>query len=342
MLWKWTKYIGLGLAGTLGAITLVGVLYHAVSTNIEKNKYPPIGEMVDIGGYQLHIHSQGEGSPTVVFDSGVGCTSLDWSLVQPTLAKSTRVVSYDRAGYGWSDESPLERTSENIVKELHTLLHNAGIPGPYLLVGHSFGGINARLFASKYPNEVAGIVLVDSSHEDILEKMPMPKPDENKILFMSYTGCLRLFAKSQMQKSLEMFPESIQSAYLAQSMNTKLFKTCFKERAALEKSCAQLKSVGGHIGSKPLTVISAGKTFSSEGTGYTQEQIDAIMAPFELLQNDLVTKSTQAKRIIAEESDHLIPRNQPKIIVDAVLEQLNKIKEEEVGSTHSLSKREID
>jgi len=336
MLWKWTKYIGLGLVGTLGAITLGGVLYHAVSTKIEENQYPPIGKMVDVGGYQLHIHSQGEGGPTVVFDSGLGCTALDWSLVQPELSKTTGVVSYDRAGYGWSDESPLERTSENIVKELHTLLHNAGELGPYILVGHSFGGNNVRLFASQYPDEVAGVVLVDASHEDLPAKMPMPKINKNQLLFMSYTGVMRLFTQSQQLKALSVFPKEVQSAYLSQTLSTKLFKTCLKEGEALEKSCAQLKIAGGHLGSKPLTVISAGKIMSSEGTGYTQEQINAIMEPFELLQQDLVTKSTKGKRVIAKESDHLVPRNQPKIIISAVLELLKESRAVEVGSDGDL------
>ena len=336
MFWKWTKYIGLGFAGTLAAITIGGALYHAVSTKIEENKYPPIGNMVDVGGYRLHIHSQGEGSPTVVFDSGLGCTSLDWSLVQPELSITTRVVSYDRAGYGWSDESPLERTSENIVKELHTLLHNAGMQGPYILVGHSFGGNNVRLFASEYPDEVAGVVLVDASHEDVPAKMPMPKINKNQLLIMSYTGVMRLFTQSQLLKALAVFPIEVQSAYLSQALSTKLFRTCLKEGEALEKSCAQLKSAGGHLGAKALTVISAGKTINSEGTGYTQEQINAIMEPFELLQQDLVTKSTKGKRIIAKESDHLIPRNQPSIIISAVLEQLNEIRAAEVDQDKDL------
>jgi pimeloyl-ACP methyl ester carboxylesterase len=120
-----------------------------------------------VGYYRLHIHCVGEGSPTVVLDAGLGGFSLDWSLVQPELAATTRVCAYDRAGYGWSDPSPQSRTPGQIVEELHTLLLNAGIEGPYMLVGHSAAGKHVRLYADRYPHDVVGMVLVDARHESV-------------------------------------------------------------------------------------------------------------------------------------------------------------------------------
>lgn len=241
---------------------------------LDENKYLPIGKMVDVGGYRLHINSTGTDGPTVVLDAGIGCHSLEWALVQPEIAKFTKVCSYDRAGYGWSDESPLERTSANIAVELHTLLHNAGIPGPYILVGHSFGGANIRLYASKYPDEVLGIVLVDSAHEDALNKFTMPQVNTNMALFLSYTGLNRIvFFFSKNQETLKMFPKDIQEMSLAQSRYTKFMKTLFSEMFSIKKSLAQLRNVSD-LQDKPLIVITAAKRIHYDGTEYTEEQIE--------------------------------------------------------------------
>src|SRR5437763_9389381 len=150
---------------TLVGLLLLGLSYQALASAVDASHYPPPGKLVDIGGYRLHINCTGTGSPTVILDAGLGGTSLDWSKVQPAVAHFTRVCSYDRAGYGWSDTGPGPRTSQQIVKELHLLLVHAQINGPYVLVGHSVGGLNMRLYAYRYPQEVAGMVLLDSTSE---------------------------------------------------------------------------------------------------------------------------------------------------------------------------------
>jgi pimeloyl-ACP methyl ester carboxylesterase len=136
--------------GVIGLILfLLFPLYQQFATFIDGYRYPPSGKLVDIGGYQLHLNTSGQGNITVICDAGLSGTSLGWSLVQPEVSKFARVCSYDRAGYSWSDPSPLERTSNNIARELYVLLKKANIPGPYILVGHSFGGANVLIFASK-------------------------------------------------------------------------------------------------------------------------------------------------------------------------------------------------
>src|SRR5438309_5962518 len=150
--------VSLSLVGLL----LLGLSYQAIASAVDTSHYPAPGKLVDIGGYRLHINCTGTGSPTVILDAGLGGTSLDWSKVQPAVAGFTRVCSYDRAGYGWSDTGPGPRTSQQIVKELHLLLVHAQISGPYLLVGHSLGGLNMRLYAYRYPGEVAGMDLLAS------------------------------------------------------------------------------------------------------------------------------------------------------------------------------------
>ena len=127
----------------------------------------PPGRLVDIGGGQrLHLNCRGTGAPAVVFESGAGDFSFVWSLVQPDIARRTTACSYDRGGYAWSDPGRRPRTYRQLALELHTALAQAGVPGPYLLVGQSYGGLVARGFAAAYPREVSGMVLVDAAHED--------------------------------------------------------------------------------------------------------------------------------------------------------------------------------
>ena len=147
-----------GLA-LLGAI--LGMVYQTLGTRRDGRVHPPPGRLVDLGTHRLHLLESGSGGPTVLLEAGLMSTVLSWSELQRALDGSFRVVSYDRAGLGWSDLGPMPRTADRIVDELHNLLERAAIPPPYVLVGHSFGGLTMPLFAARFPSEVAGIVLID-------------------------------------------------------------------------------------------------------------------------------------------------------------------------------------
>lgn len=122
---------------------------------------PPPGRLVDVGTHRLHLRCEGAGTPTVVFDAALGASSLSWSLVQPAVAGLTRACSYDRAGFGWSDAGPMPRTAGRMADELWRLLTAAQLPPPYVLVGHSFGGLVTRLAAARHPEAVAALVLIE-------------------------------------------------------------------------------------------------------------------------------------------------------------------------------------
>ena len=138
---------------------------------------------IDVGGYKLNFHCDGEGAPTVVLDAGAGDTLETWDWVVPDVKKFTRVCAYDRAGLGKSDRGPTPRTSAQIAVELHALLRRAGILPPYVLVGHSFGGLNMRLYASRYPGEAVGLVLVDATPEEYPSRVDelLPRSDREKL-----------------------------------------------------------------------------------------------------------------------------------------------------------------
>src|SRR5918994_2477775 len=165
---RYTRQIGrvlLWLIVALLVLAVAGAIYQAIATERAEQAYPPPGEMVDVGGYSLHINCVGQGSPTVVLDAGLGGMSAEWVWVQREVSDTTRVCAYDRAGMGWSEMGPEPRDAKQITSELHTLLSKAGIEGPYVLVGHSLGGISMQTYAHRYPDEVAGVVLVDSSFD---------------------------------------------------------------------------------------------------------------------------------------------------------------------------------
>jgi pimeloyl-ACP methyl ester carboxylesterase len=143
----------------VGAV--LGLAYQVLGTRWDSKLHPPPGKLVDLGTHRLHLLESGRGGPTVVLEAGLMSTVLSWSELHRALAGSFRVVSYDRAGLGWSDLGPMPRTADRIVDELHTLLQRAAIPPPYVLVGHSFGGLTMPLFTARFPDEVAGMVLVD-------------------------------------------------------------------------------------------------------------------------------------------------------------------------------------
>jgi len=143
------------------AAALLGTLFQALGARRDRKHFPPPGRLVDVGGHRLHLLESGSSDLTIVFEAGLMSTVLSWSNLQRELAQSYRVISYDRAGLGWSDLGPMPRTADRIVDELHALLQEAAIAPPYILVGHSFGGLTMPLFAARFPDETAGMVLVD-------------------------------------------------------------------------------------------------------------------------------------------------------------------------------------
>jgi pimeloyl-ACP methyl ester carboxylesterase/aminoglycoside phosphotransferase (APT) family kinase protein len=324
-------------------------MYQFAATKLDEQKYPPIGQMIDINGYKLHMIDSGssnidsKATPTVILESGMGSTTFDWLLVYPEIAKFARIVTYDRAGYGWSDASPLPRTSANIVTELHTMLHKAGIPGPYILVGHSFGGINVRLFAATYPQDVVGIVLVDAVHKYVMDRIPQVfihfKHWVYCRLLTAYLGISRIFSDFKLYYHRPVDTYKLMDK--AHKNTIKYYHALFNQLNLITTSCEQLKAVHEFLPNVPVVVITAGKqVIPAQGPcgSYTQDEVDMINKTWFELQADLVTKSSESKQIIAEYSGHNIPYEQPEIIVDAVREMVDKLKKKSLEQFMTLFK----
>jgi len=294
-------------------------LYQLAATVFDDYKYPPLGRLIDIDGYKIHLNIRGEGNVTVICDAGLSGTSLGWSLVQAEASKFARVCSYDRAGYAWSDPSPSERTSLNIARELYALLKKAEISGPYILVGHSFGGANMLIFADLYPVDTFGVILVDSVHEDMLKESSSSQSIFDTFVnypqfqwFLSVIGYKRLIGPSQeIKKMFKPLPAQIQASYIAQMNKTLYTKTVNREMDGLYKSLLQLEERKICL-QCPLTVITAGIFSNSE-----EEK------NWKSLQKKLLIKSTISKHIIAENSDHMINHHQPEVIVEAIRKMID-------------------
>jgi len=145
------------------ALAAIGGGYQTVAAATDARAYPMPGRLIDVGGHRLHLNCTGTGSPTVVLEPGGGETSSNLGWITPAVARTTRVCVYDRAGRGWSEPATTPQDGAQIATDLHTLLHRGGVPGPYVLAGHSFGGLYVLTFAARYPDEVAGLVLIDST-----------------------------------------------------------------------------------------------------------------------------------------------------------------------------------
>lgn len=157
------------------AIAACGAFWEWLAERHDRAAFPPTGRLVDAGGHRLHLRIEGanEPGPTVILECGIGgATSNNWGWIEPEVAGFARVVAYDRAGLGWSEPGPMPRDGRRIVAELHLALANAGLRGPYVFVGHSYGGLLARVFTATYPDEVAGLVLAEPSHPDLFERAP--------------------------------------------------------------------------------------------------------------------------------------------------------------------------
>jgi len=263
------------------------------------------GIKVDVGGHRLHLRCEGSGTPTVVFEAGLPGSSLTWASVSGEVAGFATACSYDRAGYAWSEPSPATRSAGNIVRELHLLLRNSGIAPPFVLVGHSFGGLLMQMYASRHPDEVAGMVLVDSSHSGLAHQ----SIDLDRIASIGHT--VKILAPTGIPRFLFPLPagapasreESVRAAERTLMKTTKSLRTAAAEMAALRTSLEEVAASPPSLGDKPLYVLSEGR----RRAGFWLE-----------LQEDLTRLSTESEWRTAEGSGHFIHHDQPELVVEAV------------------------
>jgi pimeloyl-ACP methyl ester carboxylesterase len=311
----------------------VSIGYNQIAIARNKQNFPPPGELIDVNGHAMHINCLGEGSPTVILEAGASSWSVVWSLVQKDIAKETRVCSYDRAGLGWSEPGPQPRTAEQLVSELHALLTNAGIDGPYVMVGHSFGGPLVRVFTGKYPDDVIGLVLVDAAHPDQISRFPIEVTESNETQIKQFAllgklarlGFLRFGVKQNVPTWT--LPEDVLPAYFAIMSRPEFYETTVAEMEMFDVSMEQTREAG-NLGDRPLIVLAAGQNDEEIAT-IPGVDGDAYKATRMMLQEDLATLSTNSQLIVAEKSGHAIQLYQPDSVIGAVLKVVEMCRPEQ-------------
>jgi pimeloyl-ACP methyl ester carboxylesterase len=341
--------IGLLLLGVAG-----GALYQKLGLRRDSKHYPSPGRLVDLGTHRLHLLEAGRGSPTIVLEAGLMSTMLSWSEIQHALAQSCRVVSYDRAGLGWSDLGPMPRTAERMVEELHTLLERAQIPPPYVLVGHSFGGLTMPLFAARYPRETAGVVLVDPVVP--AEWNPPSEQDRKRaeigstiasraallcrigvirfVAFLITSGATRFAGRLVRLISREAPAESgsVSSPWFwnlpAEErkmaavfwVQEKFCRTIASQLENLPASAVRVAELGNFCG-KPVVILSAKSTPPKR-----REQHEAI-----------AKRLHQGRYVLAERSTHWIMQDQPELVLSAIHDVAGSILKPETAAARANS-----
>ncbi len=304
------------LAAFLGLL-LAGAIYEEVCRRRDAQLYPPLGELIDVGGHRLHLLSKGTGGPTVVIEQGAGGPSLGWFDLQQEIAKFARICLYDRAGYQWSDSVPGSRSLEDRVNDLHALLINAAIPGPYVLVAHSYGGFLVRLFTRDHPEDVAGLVLIDTPDEgvyfrqEVLSRYSQIAGVMLAMKYLSSIGLPRLLTRFLASRGNG--PVSPVGAQLNAGMvRREYFAAARDDVASLKRASPWLRQPGalGSLDALPVLVITHGQPFPG---------------PFAVLENGwregqerLAALSTNGTLIVAENANHMIHHDDPKLVIDAI------------------------
>jgi pimeloyl-ACP methyl ester carboxylesterase len=285
----------------LGAITAsTGFVYERSARDRDAKLYRPPGKLVDVGGSRLHLNCTGQGSPTVVLEYGHQASYLDWHLVQPELARFARVCSYDRAGYGWSDLRGAPRVPSVMAEELHTLLQAAGENPPYILVGHSFGSFDSVMFAHKFPNEVAGVVLVDGLHPDAVP--PFSWREKIWLRVMQFTMPFGL------PRWRGWCGGAVSGMKQAITCRSSFYQAIYREWSAFPQSADEVRGITS-LGDIPLIVIAR----DPEVRGNSSAEMR-----WNRLQRQNLRLSTNSEFVIATGSGHDVPLAKPNVVVNTV------------------------
>ena len=304
--------------------------------------YPPTGKLVDIGGYRLHIHTTGKGAPTVILIAGAGDFSFDWGLVQPEVSRFARVASYDRAGLAWSDLAPTPRTMWQEAYELHLLLGKARIPAPYVFVSHAIGGLIARVYAAGYPNEVAGMVLVDSTDQDTtlmyqgklvriretararpvppvqtMKTSPPKPPTENDKKQAEFNT--QVFGPPKIEPPFDKLPPEIQKMRRWMLNHPKLSAATddfWPEE--LQAMYVARTAAPSPLEDKPLIVLVASGKGESAPSNISAEEWSRLQDGKRRQKAAMVSLSRNHDVTIAEQSGHHIQLDEPELVVKAI------------------------
>jgi pimeloyl-ACP methyl ester carboxylesterase len=307
------------LFGGISLAALIGFLSQRLALRRDLHKHPAPGRLVDVGGFRMYILATGKGSPTVVLDSGSGGTSLDWANIQAELAKTTRVCSYDRAGHGWSDAGRHAHSLANIAQDLDALLRISNEHGPFVLVGHSLGGLYANYFARRYPDQVAGMVLVDAAPPEIYDELPVKLNLENRrMLQRRYLSALFGLMRLGILREEPESETELGRMRSILSLRPGFWRESLKQNRNLGPGVSRVVESAGPFPDIPLVVITPAKA----------PWLESIRAdlPEKWLagQQRLAGLSPRGRLVVVKNASHDLLADAPQVIIQAVKEVISK------------------
>lgn len=316
-----------GLLIFIVVLTATGIVYQTAATEADKSNFPAPGNLIDVGGFKMHIHCMGEGSPTVILEAASGGFSSSWAWVQPEIAEQVRVCAYDRAGSGWSESDAQPESAQRTAENLHTLLTNAGITGPYVMLGHSKGGLYVRQYAALYPQDVAGIVLLDSSHPYQFDRYPELLAGDTSVLqwmplikTLLRLGVGHAYFALGGEADFKDLPQRQHDEIAAVWSSVRYWENMEVSMRSGESIFKGTQNLGS-LGNLPLLVVSRG---TDNSTGWSD------------MQDDLAALSTNSRHITVENSTHMsliFDPQQAHILSQAILQLVHDL---QAGNTTDL------
>ena len=345
------------MKATCFAVLVAAGLSLAVSAEAQKATAKPLivddpaytkpQQLVDVGnGRRLNLYCRGEGSPTVVFDSGLGDSTVAWALVQPAIAKKTRACSYDRAGLAFSDAAKRPNDAKNDAEDLHALLQAAHVTPPYVLVGHSAAGMAVRIFADRYRDEVVGMVIVDGTHEDQIKREEAIGPankakweaslKDTSCVDAAKTGAIAendpIYKKCVLDEALEPhYSQAIRDAVLKYAATRKWqLANASEKKSVFDASADETRATRRDFGDMPIVVLThAPHAWPKDWTQALQDRHTLV---WEDMHNEIAAMSTHGVNEIVPRAGHYIQYDRPEIVIDAI-EQAISIADEQSRQT---------
>lgn len=330
--WRVIRWMGMSAAVALAVLGTAGATWNFLAIRRDRAANPPPGRIYDVNGYAMHIYCTGTGSPTLVLESGHGEDFTVWGKVQPSLSRVTRTCSYDRAGFGWSDPQPGERDAIHIADQLHALLMQAGITEPIVLEGHSGGGLFALVYASKYPRDIAGLVLVDA-----YTPSPLPEPpfavalDHHSSAEFAFVKATVALGVARLMGQCDSIPSGLE-AYAGWIKASECDYPQLDAYVREDHALADSQKEGAHagpFGNMPVLILSqdtrraipaflskriTAKDWQWYGAVHDQEQAAYLQL------------STRSRRVIATGSGHYIHYDRPDVVIQQTITLVRQIR----------------
>jgi pimeloyl-ACP methyl ester carboxylesterase len=329
---RWVKRIALIIGGLIVAAVIIGAGYEQIMRWRATREFPVQGRLIDIGGRHMQIDCRGSGAPIVVFEAGLDTMgSLSWSAVQDAVAATTRTCAYSRAGIMWSEPRAGKFEPESVARDLHALLAAAGERAPFVLVGHSLGGPYIMIFTRLYPQEVAGLVFVDASHPDQIDRMAQAagkKMEAGEGMLkaanaLSWTGIPRLVEAHSANPTFPAQAKLAQDAYFSRSLSSAIQE--LDSLNATFSSAGQLRQ----LEDRPIVVLTATKPYPAamlKALQMTTEQGQRIQAAWKEMHNDEAAWSHHSRHELVPDATHYIQFDRPDVVIAAVKEVVNDVR----------------